>query len=234
VNRAQAAKPRTSGCFRARSTTGEFGALGALQIAIATAVVLGAPLFPGAERFIRLSTIYFGNEWSVAAAAQFAASFAILIVPTILFGAQFPVASRLATSNVASAGGRVGLVYGVNVLVGIAGALVTGFALLPLLGAQKSLWLLAFALAATGFALIGLEPFRPPRLALAFVPALLAAVFSWDVSKRLHETWLVKDERIGFYREGAAATVMVAEYPPGIKKGKRILVNGSSASNSTQ
>jgi spermidine synthase len=66
------------------------------------------------------------------------------------------------------------------------------------------------------------------------VPALLAAVFSWDVSKRLHEAWLVADERMGYYREGAAATVMVAEYPSGVTKGKRILVNGSSASNSTQ
>jgi spermidine synthase len=208
--------------------------LGGLQIAIASAVVLGAPLFLVVERFVRLSTIYFGNEWSVAAAAKFAASFAILIVPTLLFGAQFPVASRLATVNVDSAGGRVGLLYGVNVLGGIAGALVTGFVLLPVLGTQKSLWLLAGALAATGFALIGLEPFRPRRIAFALVPALLASVLSWDVSKRLHETWLVGDELMGYYREGAAATVMVAEYPPGIKEEKRILVNGSSASNSTQ
>jgi spermidine synthase len=219
---------------RARDVKARKELLGGLQIAIASAVVLGAPLFLTTERFVRLSTIYFGNDWSVAAAAKFAASFAILIVPTLLFGAQFPVASRLATASVGSAGGQVGLLYGVNVLGGIAGALVTGFVLLPLLGTQKSLWLLAGALAATGFALIGLRPFRPARLAFAVVPAVLAAVFSWDVSRRLHESWLVPDERIGFYREGAAATVMVAEYPPGVKKGKRILVNGSSASNSTQ
>jgi spermidine synthase len=219
---------------RARDTKSRKELLGGLQIAIASAVVLGAPLFLVVERFVRLSTIYFGNEWSVAAAAKFAASFAILIVPTLLFGAQFPVASRLATVSIDSAGGRVGLLYGVNVLGGITGALVTGFVLLPVLGTQKSLWLLAGALAATGFALIGLEPFRPRRIAFALLPALLASVFSWDVSKRLHETWLVGDELMGYYREGAAATVMVAEYPPGMKEEKRILVNGSSASNSTQ
>lgn len=207
--------------------------LGTLQVAIGVSVVLGAPLFLAAEQFVRYATFALGDDWSAQAIAKFLACFAILIVPTFLFGAQFPVVSRLATVDVRGAGGRVGELYSVNVLGGILGALLTGFVLLPTLGTQKSLLLLSLSLVTTGLGLIGRQHSGRRRLSLAAASAVVVVGLSWDVSRKLHESWLLRDETMGYYREGAEATVMVSESPPGPAEAKRILVNGSSASNST-
>jgi spermidine synthase len=57
-----------------------------------------------------------------------------------------------------------------------------------------------------------------------------------DVSLSIHESWLIENEKIDFYLEGGTATVMVAERldtrTDTLDGTKRILVNGSSASNS--
>jgi predicted membrane-bound spermidine synthase len=204
---------------------------GTLQVAIGVSAVLAAPLFLVAESFVRYATAVLGFDWSAQALAKFLVSLAILIVPTFLFGAQFPVVTRLATANVEGAGGRVGELYAVNVAGGILGALLTGFVLLPVLGTQKSLLLLSLALLASGVAL--LVGTRRRALAVAAAAAALTVGLSWDVSRKLHESWLTGEETVGFYREGADATVMVAENPPRVNEDKRILVNGSSASNST-
>jgi spermidine synthase len=204
---------------------------GTLQVSIGVSAVLAAPLFLVAERFVRYATAVFGFDWSAQALAKFLISLAILIVPTFLFGAQFPVVSRLATSNVEGAGGRVGELYSANVAGGILGALLTGFVLLPALGTQKSLLLLSLALVASGLLLLGGNRRRGFGAVAAVVA--LGVGLSWDVSRKLHEGWLTGEETMGFYREGADATVMVAENPPRVNEDKRILVNGSSASNST-
>jgi spermidine synthase len=207
--------------------------LGTLQVAIGVSVVLGAPLFLASERFVWYATFAMGHDWSAQAVAKFLACFAILIVPTFLFGAQFPVVSRLATLDVRGAGGRVGELYSVNVLGGILGALLTGFVLLPALGTQKCLLLLSLCLVTTGLGLIRRHHVGRRRLALVAASLVVVVGLSWDVSRKLHESWLLRDETMGFYREGADATVMVAESPLELGGEKRILVNGSSASNSS-
>jgi spermidine synthase len=59
--------------------------------------------------------------------ARFAASFAVLIVPTTLMGATLPIVMQSALGRNRVVSSRIGLLYAINTAGAIAGALVAGF-----------------------------------------------------------------------------------------------------------
>jgi predicted membrane-bound spermidine synthase len=193
--------------------------------------------------FAEASQVYFlylfGYDWFGYTMMKFLVSLVILGIPTFLFGAQFPVVSRIATESARRAGDRVALLYAANVAGAIAGALLTGFALIPLLGSHASLRWLAAAMMISGALLVVRGELSPAsRRSLVAVGGM--AVFAGvslatpvDPSRRIHEGWLVPGESTSYYREGASATVFVAKHSQEVDHDARILVNGSSASNST-
>lgn len=71
-------------------------------------------------------------------AARFAASFAILIVPTTLMGATLPIVMRSALVQDARVASRIGLLYAINTGGAILGALIAGFYLLAEVGMARS------------------------------------------------------------------------------------------------
>jgi spermidine synthase len=133
----------------------------------------------------------------------------------------------------------VGDLYAANVVGSIAGALVTGFVFIPLIGTHASLWVLSACLLVSGTVLMTVN--RQGSLASRrWLPAFglvaaagIFAVYPSDLSRAIHEGWLGDKEFISFYEEGTTATVMVGDFPPDLSEHERILVNGSSASNST-
>ena len=68
---------------------------------------------------------------------------AVLIVPATLLGATMPVMGRLALTRSARVVPTFSWFYGVNTLGGVAGASLTGFALLRFLGMRHTLWVAA-------------------------------------------------------------------------------------------
>ena len=90
----------------------------------------------------------FSIEFMVFAAAV------VVLPPMLLLGASFPVAMRIVGAG-SSVGRRVGGVYAVNVFGGILGALLAGFILLPRLGVEATLLLLAYINLALAVALVG-------------------------------------------------------------------------------
>ncbi|HSF20029.1 MAG TPA: fused MFS/spermidine synthase [Vicinamibacteria bacterium] len=214
------------------------GLLGLLQIAIGiSALGLTALLILSDGTQVYLLYL-FGHDWTGRVMSKFLVSLVVLGVPTFLFGAQFPVVSRIATEEARLAGDRVGTLYAMNVMGSIAGALITGFVFIPLWGTQSALRILTGSMVVMGVALVlrrGLaSPFRRRLMATA-APALLLAVVLVtpdDLSRRIHEGWLMEGEVLSHYEEGASATVMVGRFPPS-ESAERILINGSSASNAT-
>ncbi|NIM16067.1 MAG: hypothetical protein GTO45_29040 [Candidatus Aminicenantes bacterium] len=67
----------------------------------------------------------------------------LLILPTVLMGASFPLAVRLFVRSKEELGKETGQLYAMNTLGTIVGSFCAGFVLLPFLGAQKSLLLVA-------------------------------------------------------------------------------------------
>jgi spermidine synthase len=216
------------------------GLLATIQIGIGVFVLMLTPLLVSADKAMKYLLYFYGYDFQGHTIAKFLVALAVLGVPTLLFGAQFPVVSRLAVERANLAGKRVGSLYAMNVLGSIAGAIVTGYVLLPFLGTQASLRLLAGAMVAMGVVLILRASALSSRnrwvAAYAAVVLAIGAVMVTpsDLSQSIHASFLQRDEAITYYEEGATATVMVGGYPDAPRSDKRILVNGSSASNSSE
>lgn len=67
----------------------------------------------------------------------------VLLPQTLALGATFPVVARLVTPDLTRLGNHLGRAYFVNTVGGIAGSLLAGFWLVPLLGARGAAGLLA-------------------------------------------------------------------------------------------
>ncbi|MBI5492816.1 MAG: fused MFS/spermidine synthase [Deltaproteobacteria bacterium] len=176
------------------------------------------------------------RSWGEFIYLNFFIPFLTLIVPTFLFGGSFPFACRLYARRKDDAGRRIGNIYSINTVGGILGSFAGGFILIPLFGVQKAIVLLGFSNIVTGAALLAFNPFGG-RLRYAFTAAPvafgLALLFFLpaDMSLTLHKSLLSFGEEIVFYREGAAATVMIAEKPGSNlnTSNKRIWINGNRA-----
>jgi len=70
-------------------------------------------------------------------------AFVVLAVPTVLMGATLPMLARHSVRTESQIGSRIGLLYSMNTLGAVAGALVTAFWLLPQLGLMRSVWVAA-------------------------------------------------------------------------------------------
>jgi len=104
------------------------------------------------------------NLWRVAepppvlfGLAQFALVGTLLLLPTALMGATLPLLARFATDRLASAGDRVGTLYGVNTAGAVFGTWLCGFVLLPLSGLWTTTLLSAGANLLLGVAALGLD-----------------------------------------------------------------------------
>ena len=204
---------------------------GMVEIAIGVSVLALAPLFAFGPRWVAGLIAALGGGWLAEAAAKFAVGAVLLIGPTFLFGTTFPIVSRVAARSLAGLGATIGRLYAANVAGGIAGGVAAGFVLVPLLGTDRTLHVLCAALLALGLLLVAASPLATARAkmvaaACAALGAALAVVTGFsDTSQAIHRQWLQPGERVSFYREGAEATVWVAES----RTAKRILVNGSQA-----
>ncbi len=69
---------------------------------------------------------------------QFALAFLVLLIPTTLMGATWPVVNKAYIKHVEGVGKGTGTLYSVNSLGAIFGSLSAGFILIPLLGIKGS------------------------------------------------------------------------------------------------
>ncbi len=149
----------------------------------------------------------------------FAVSFAIMLVPTLLMGALFPVVSRINTPGLGRLGRGVGDAYAVNGLGAIAGAAATGFALVPAFGTEGAFKLLGLVNVAAGLVVLGLHqrhrPLRRNKAVAAGALALSIAALTLapeDVLRGIVEPRRPGAELV-FYREGREGVVTVAAEP---------------------
>lgn len=70
--------------------------------------------------------------------AQFILSFLIMLIPTSLMGATFPVVSKIETKRIEEVGEDVGSVYSINTLGSIIGSFSAGFLIIPAVGIRNA------------------------------------------------------------------------------------------------
>ncbi|MCK4375475.1 MAG: fused MFS/spermidine synthase, partial [Candidatus Brocadiae bacterium] len=152
-----------------------------------------------------------------------------VLVPTVLMGTAFPLVCAAYTQSVATVGRSVGVVYAFNTLGAIVGSLIPVFLLIPRLGIQPSIFLMAFAYAASGALLwLAAAPRRRllgPAGVTTLAPlavVLVAVVVPADLCRRVllsTSVTLGSHNEILFYREGRTGTAtVVRDRISGIKK----------------
>lgn len=172
------------------------------------------------------------------------AAVALVFPLTLLFGMIAPVAAVCYAGGCDQTGGPVGRVYAANTVGAILGALVTGFALLPVFGATHTVLGLAWVNLAIGVAFLWLEPgaSRRTRLLVAVPGAALVILtmassptdpFERAVASRIARrigvhgvpaaiAALPPRDTIFFHREGLEATVTAFD----VRGYKQLWVNG--------
>lgn len=109
------------------------------------AIVEGSIAIFGLITFIiinNLSPIYawvfhsFHLSFSSFSIAQFIMAFLIMLIPTTLMGATFPLVLKARARRLETIGKEAGNVYSINNLGAIAGSLMAGFILIPLVGVK--------------------------------------------------------------------------------------------------
>jgi spermidine synthase len=160
------------------------------------------------------------------------AAFSVVFLPTVLLGAAFPVALRLAVDPL-RIGHDVGELLAFNTFGGILGTLLTGFAFVPALGLIRTLALLAVLASLVATLAIFRSPAakRSPASYLVFASGATALLcFFLIPANRLAQSLVVVrgGGEVVFYRENAAGTVAVLQEPKA--NFRRLYIQGVSNS----
>jgi len=192
-------------------------------------VILGLSLILTRAGLSAIPTIYEAiNHLDVSAAVLFGVKytfvFAMLFLPTFLFGALFPLNLKLYCGNLAGVRARIGKAYAVNTVASIFGAILAGFWIIPEFGTDKLLSGMAAIILVMPFMFLPTIAGSLPRVALVSVAvfsfylvsvlphldykALLSSVdyrFDSDVQQG-------KKPRFLFLKEGKAGVISMVTY----------------------
>jgi len=203
------------------------GALALVEMAL-----LGEWLMRGqsvVERWVLAST----GQQLLAMCARFAlAALCIVFGPTLLLGAAFPVALRLASGS-GHAGREVGRVVALNTVGGIAGTVLAGFVLVPWLGLVRTLGVLAVAACALGMLAVLAGPATRPavRWGVAALAGLVLAGSALVPPERLAQLLTrARGGELRFYEESRGGTVAVVQQSQGSNRFNRLYIQGVSNS----
>jgi spermidine synthase len=192
------------------------GLLGGIEIGIGLAAAGLLPLFKASEGLFAWASSHV-HGWAGWTAATAAWMGALMLVPTTLMGATFPLVSRVYTVNFRELGRRIGLVGFLDTVGSIFGAFAGGFVLIPLLGMQGSVLTIAGVNVALGLAVVLAHPRLRPRKKLMMMGVLAAAgAAAWLLVPRQVRFLPWSVARGGFhllaYEESMDATVVVGHY----------------------
>jgi len=156
------------------------GWLGAIEVLIGASAILAMPILNHSiPVFERMAGTEVNSllpwKWM---GVRFFNSLSVTLVPTVLMGMAFPVAGKIWTRSAGTVGRALGEVYGVNTLGGVLGSLLAGFALIPVVGVQNGILLVAGINVLVGGALILSEPTMARQTRIGVVLGLGVAVTS--------------------------------------------------------
>ena len=196
-------------------------ALGLVEFLIGLSVLLSIALLGR----LGLIDYYLLNKWRMSglwqeAALHFLDALIILLLPTILMGAAFPLAVEICARTSKGVGQRVGEVYACNTVGCTIGSFVAGFILIPLFGLRDSfLIILGIQLFLAVAVINGSEVRRTtvgmPAIALSAAILLVSVLYiPRDVFLRTINTYH-HPSKIVYMKDDATGTVTVHDLPDG-------------------
>lgn len=175
------------------------------------------------------------TDWGSLVGSSLVLTLIVMILPTLLLGMLFPVVIKLYAREVGRVGERVGEVYAANGLGTILGSLLTGFVLVPLIGFQWSLFLLAgisITIAAVAFRRY-VEKKTRRLVGLIACGAALGFGLLWLPFDKLGANFLQDGEVLLDYAETASGVIEVRERPEQLGTAglptRTLLIDGNQA-----
>ena len=188
-----------------------------LEYGIALSTLVSIPLLRYLPQKLYIQAVTAQTiSWSNEIFFNFIISFAVIILPTFLMGAVFPVVCALYTRSSGQVGASVGKVYAYNTVGSIAGTLTAGFILIPLWGVHHSIILmsaLSFIIAA--IVLINFHQQHIWKIWHSLFAAAYLFLFLLFIMKGDGFRPLPPDATVLFSREDASAEVKVLKSKPG-------------------
>ena len=204
--------------------------LGIVELGIGLTALIIVPLLGELPYYFLKLFPTLGHSFGLIIFLQFILCFIVMLIPTLLMGAAFPIASQLYTKSLASLGGSIGKIYGANTLGGILGSFGAGFVFIPFIGVQTTLELAILINIFIGITLLILDQKRNvlrvyygcliviPLYFLCWGPQWDQKVMTGGVSVYAREykdkDILVRqliDKEVLYYKDGANCTVSVVK-----------------------
>lgn len=192
---------------------------GLAEVLIALLALISIPVFVnlGANIGGPPGSIFYANyslwQW---VSIRFGRSLLVMLLPTLLMGMTFPIASKLYTRSTAGVGTAIGNIYSANTVGGVFGSFAAGFALIPWIGVYHSVMLVAAINTAIGLALLLAEPAMKPgsrfktavASAVCFITTLAVLLSSGQIifASPIEQQY---PYQILYYKEGIGSTVKV-------------------------
>jgi len=148
-------------------------------------------------------------------------SMLVMLVPATLIGATFPLVGRIYIKDLGKTGATVGKIYAVNTVGNVFGALIPGLAILPFMGIQKGVLVMASLNVCIGsFILLkrwGRLPklhYSVPVIFICFVVILASLKLDFQFPSEVQ----TDAHTVLFYKEGLSATTKVFVNPENREK----------------
>jgi len=151
---------------------------------------------------------------TATAGTKFVQCLLVLLPPSILMGASFPLAASLYCWGAEAAARDVGRGYAANTIGAVLGTVAAAFILIPLLGVRHSIFLTgALSLATALLCAMQLRPHARRRAAVAAsacaLVVVLCALLARGARRELFNAVSAKDFRTVYYNEGLSSTISV-------------------------
>jgi spermidine synthase len=181
----------------------------------------------------------FPHSFWILQLLKFLIVFVVLLIPTILMGAAFPVANKLYIKDLVRVSRSVGYVYAANTLGAVVGPIAAAFLLIPLIGIQHAILALAYVYLIVGAWILVLDfSMERTRKTLALASLVIVAGLAlltpgWNKllmsSGVYYHKRLLTEGTLLFYKEGKTSTVAVVQHDGA---NKSLVMNGKVEASS--
>ncbi len=190
-----------------------------------------------------LYQLYHEQYWLFGTVFRYGYAFLIMLVPTMLFGALFPLLTKMIIFDQRKLAAKIGLLSGINTAGSALGSLLTGFVFIPLFGLNQSMILMAvlnlfLGILAALFVPLKNKKLKPVFISIITAGSLLVCLFipRWD---KLHmSTYILEIGQplhqlleLEYYKEDAYGITSVVQLIP--MKRKYLTTNRLYTQNSS-
>ncbi len=161
---------------------------------------------------VRVFVNRFSGNLELLALSNFIIALSLMLLPAVLIGATFPLVGRILVSDLQNTGKSVGKIYAFNTLGNVLGALLPGLLIMPIMGIQKGVLLMASMNVSIGIVVLLCR--KKHALVVASASLTVILVFALILARvpipfQFPSIDQTSKDKVLFYKEGGLVTTKV-------------------------